>query len=119
MANCTNCTKTKKVGRCGQKLWLGTASGITSAHQLLVTYFLNGDEVSDLVDPIIQGNDIFLDLSDPYFDYYNSYKTYFISLTDANAYYSNGIKINNDGERDCFVVNFGNVSNSGDRLVVV
>ena len=118
MANCTNCVKTKKVGKCGQKLWLGTAVGITT-EQILVTYFINGDEVSEMTDPIIQGNDIFLDLSDPYFDYYNSFKTYFISLTDANGYYSNPIPINNGGDRDCFIVNFGNVATSNARLVVV
>ena len=119
MANCDNFTLTKKVGKCGTRIWLGTSTELTGDEQLLVTYFLNGDEVSVLSEPITEGNDVFLDLTDPYIDYYNQYKTYYISLTDANAYYSNGIQINNDGLRDGFIVTFGNVSNTHDRLIVV
>jgi hypothetical protein len=115
--NCDNFVKTKKVGKCGAKIWLGTAT-TTGTEQLLVTYFINGDEVSVLSTPIIEGNDVFLDLTDPYIDYYSQYYTYYISLTDANAYYSNGIAIDNDGLRDGFIVTFGNVSNTHDRLVV-
>ena len=118
MSNCDNFVKTKKVGVCGSKIWLGTASGITT-EQLLVTYYINGDEVSVLSQPIVQGNDIFLDLTDPYIDYYNPYNTYHISLTDANSYYSDGVKITNGVPRDGFIVTFGNESNNNDRLIVV
>lgn len=118
MSNCDNFVKTKPVGRCGTRIWLGTAS-TTGTESLLVTYYLNGDEVSVMTTPIIEGNDIFLDLTDPYIDYYNAFKTYFISLTDANGYYSNGIQITNGVPRDGFIVTFGNVSNSNDRLIVV
>lgn len=119
MANCDNFVKTKKVGRCGSKIWLGTVTGLVGTEQLLVTYFLNGDEISTLSEPITEGNDIFLDLTDPYIDFYNQYKTYFVSLTDANGYYSDGIPINNGGNRDGFIITFGNLSNTHDRLIVV
>ena len=116
--SCDNYTKTKKVGKCGAKLWLGTAT-TTGTESILVTYYINGDEVSEMTDPIIEGNDVFLDLTDPYIDYYNPFVTYYISLTDANNYYSDGIKITNNGTtHDGFIVNFGNVSNSRDRLIV-
>jgi len=118
MSNCDNFSLTKKVGKCGSKIWLGTATGITT-EQLLVTYFINGDEVSVLSAPIVDGNDIFLDLTDPYVDFYNPYNTYFISLTDANAYYSDGVLLTNDGTHEGFIVTFGNVSNTHDRLIVV
>ena len=122
MSNCDNFSKTKKVGKCGTTIWLGTLPGylVTGTEQLLVTYYTNGDEVSEFVTPIITaGNDVFLDLTDPYVDYYNPYVTYFISLTNNYGYYSDGIQITNDGLRDGFIVNFGNASNTNDRLVVV
>ena len=119
MSNCTNCSKTKKIGKCGSKIWLGTASGLTGTEELLVTYFINGDEVSEMTTPIIQGNDVFLDLTDPYVDYYNPYNTYYVSLTDANGYYSDGIDITNAGTHSCFILTFGNVGTTHDRLVVV
>jgi len=119
MANCDNCSRTKKVGKCGTKLWLGTVTGLTGTEELLVTYYINGDEVSEMTTPIIEGNDVFLDLTDPYLDFYSQYYTYYISLTDANGYYSDGIDITNDGTHSCFIVTFGNVSNTHDRLVVV
>ena len=118
MANCDNFTLTKKVGKCGSKIWLGTAT-TTGTEELLVVYYLNGDEVAEMTTPIIEGNDVFLDLTNPYIDYYSQYNTYYISLTDANGYYSDGIQIENDGLNNGFIVTFGNVSNTHDRLVVV
>jgi len=119
MSNCDNFTNTKKVGKCGGKLWLGTAT-TTGTEQLLVTYYTNGDEVSEMTTPIIEGNDIFLDLTDPYIDYYNPFVTYFISLTDANGYYSDGISITNNGVlHEGFIVNFGNVATTNARIVIV
>ena len=122
MANCDNYTATKKVGKCGTTIWLGTLPGylVTGTEQLLVTYFINGDEVSDFFTPIITGaGDIFLDLTDPYKDYYNPFVTYYISLTNNYGYYSDGVQIFNDGNRDGFIVTFGNASNTNDRLVVI
>ena len=117
MSDCTSYTKTKPVGKCGGKIWLGTVSGLTGNESLFVQYFLNGDEVTDIVNPIIQGNDVFLDLTDPYVDYYNPYKTYYIWLTNSNGYYSDNIQITNNGLNDGFIVNFSNAANAYDRLI--
>lgn len=121
MSNCDNFSKTKKVTKCGTRLWLGTASGLTGTEQLIVRYLTNGDEIIDLSQPIIEGNDVFLDLTDPSLDFYNQYYTYFVNLSDANAYYSDGIKIDNGGEREGFIITFANAKNisGNDRLVVV
>ena len=119
MNECINFTNTLKVGRCGGKIWLGTAT-TTASMELLVTYYLNGDEISDFFTPIIQGNEVFLDLSDPYNDYYSPFNTYYISLTDTNGYYSNGTKITNNGtSHDGFIVHFSDAKNSNDRLVTI
>ena len=115
--NCDNFTKTKKVGRCGTKIWLGTAT-TTGAESLFVKYSINGDEVIEMTTPIVDGNDVFLDLLDPYIDFYNPFNTYFIWLSDADGYYSDGIQITNNGTlHDGFIVNFANVSNNNDRLI--
>ena len=119
MSNCENFSNTKKVGKCGLRIWLGTSTELTGSEELLVTYYLNGDEVSEVSTPIIEGNDIFLDLTDPYIDYYSQYNTYYINLMDANGYYSDGLNITNGGlEHEGFIVHFGNVSNNNDRLVL-
>jgi len=119
MNECINLTNTLRVGRCGDKLWLGTAT-TTASMMLLVTYYLNGDEVSDFFDPIIEGQDVFLDLTEPYPDYYSPFNTYYISLTDTSGYFSNGTQITNNGTaHDGFIVNFSDAKNANDRLVTV
>lgn len=118
MSNCDNFSKTKPIGKCGTRIWLGTAT-TTGDESLFVQYFLNGDEIVEMTTPIIEGNDVFLDLTDPYLNFYNQYKTYYIWLSDSNGYYSDGVSITNNGDHEGFVVNFSNVSNSNDRLVVL
>lgn len=119
MNECINFTKTLKVGRCGEKIWLGTAT-TTGSEMLVITYYLNGDEISDFFTPIIEGTDIYLDLNDPYKDYFSQYNTYFINLTDASGYYSNGVQISNNGTlHDGFIVNFSDARNANDRLIAV
>jgi len=116
---CINFTNTLRVGRCGGRIWLGTAT-TTPSMMLLVTYYLNGDEVSDFFDPIIEGEDVFLDLTQPYEDYYNPFNTYYISLTDTSGYFSNGTQIANGGTtHDGFIVHFSDAKNANDRLVTV
>ena len=117
MSDCINFTKTLPVGRCGTRIWLGTATTV-GTEALFVKYFINGDEVTEMTTPIIEGNDIFLDLTDPYVDFYNPFNTYFIWLSDASGYYSDGIQITNGALHDGFIVNFANISNNNDRLVV-
>ena len=120
MNNCSNFSKTNPVGKCGTKIWLGTNTGLTGDESLFVQYFLNGDEVTTMVTPIIEGNDISLDLTDPYVDFFNQYKTYYVWLSDSNGYYSDETPITNNGvEHDGFIINFGNVSNTHDQLVVI
>ena len=119
MNECLNFTKTLKVGRWGDKIWLGKANYLAGM-MVLVTYYLNGDEISDFFEPIVDGDNIYLDLSNPDEDYYNQYKTYYISLTDTSGYYSNGIQMTNEGlTHDGFIVNFSNAENARDRLVIV
>ena len=116
---CVNFSNTLKVGSCGTRLWLGTATTL-GTEMLVVTYYLGGDEVSDFFYPIIEGEDIYLDLQEPYPDYYNSFNTYYINLTDATGYYSDGISITNNGTTHSgFIVNFSSAKNEDDRLVVV
>ena len=117
--NCDQFTKTKKVGKCGTKVWLGTAT-TTGTEDLFVRYQINNDEVVIVTTPIIQGNDIFLDLTDPYVDFYHPYATYFIYLSDANGYYEEGITITNGGlVHEGFIVNFSNAPTDNDRLIVI
>jgi hypothetical protein len=117
--NCDNFTKTKPVGKCGTKIWLGTRQNLTGDELLFVRYILNGDEVEVSTDPIIQGNDIFLDLTDPYIDFYSQYNTYYIWLSDSNGYNSDGLTIrNNKADHDGFIVNFANVAIGTDRLII-
>ena len=85
MSNCDNFTKTKPVTKCGSRIWLGTNSSLTGDEQLFVKKVINGEEDIVLVDPIIEGDNIFLDPSDPYLDYYNPYFTFFIWLCVAVA----------------------------------
>ena len=119
MNKCINFTNTLQVGRLGSKIWLGTAT-TTGSEMLVVTYYLNGDEVSDFFNPIIDGNDVYLDLSDPYQDYYSSFNTYYVNLTDASGYYSDGIQISNKGIlHDGFIVNFSDAKNANDRLITI
>ena len=115
---CENFTNTCKVGKCGAKLWLGTVANLTGNESLFVQYFLNGDEITEMTTPIIQGNDVFLDLTDPYLNFYSQYNTYYVWLSDSNGYYSDGTQIENNGLHDGFIINFGNVATTHDRLVV-
>lgn len=116
--NCEDFTKTKPVGKCGTRIWLGTAT-TTGTESLFVRYVQNGDEIIEMTDPIIEGNDVFLDLTDPYIDFYTPYNTFYVWLSDADGYYSEGLQIENNGLHDGFIVNFANVSNNNDRLVTV
>lgn len=117
--NCDNFTKTKPVSKCGPKIWIGSKQGLIGDELLFVKYYLNGDEIEVSTTPIIQGNDIFLDLTDPYVDFYNPYNTYYIWLSDSNGYNSDGTPIrNNKTDHEGFVVEFANVSGGTDRLVV-
>lgn len=119
MSDCSNFTKTKPVGKCGTRIWLGTAT-TTGTESLFVKYLTNGDEIVEMTTPIIEGNDIFLDLTDPYIDFYNQYNTYSIWLSDSNGYYSDGIEITNNGvSHEGFIVTFANVSNNNDRLITI
>lgn len=119
MNGCINFTNTLQVGRCGDKIWLGTATTVGS-EMLIVTYWLNGDEVSDFFTPIIEGDDVFLDLSDPYQDYYSPFNTYYVSLSDVSGYFQGGIQISNKGSlHDGFIVNFSDAKNAGDRLITI
>ena len=119
MNECQNFTNTLKVASCGERIWLGTST-TTPSMMLLVTYYLNGDEVSDFFTPIIEGTDVFLDLTEPYPDYYNAFNTYYISLTDTSGYYSNGTTIANGGNsHDGFIVHFSDAKNANDRLVTI
>ena len=119
MNECINFTNTLRVGSCGDKIWLGTAI-TTETMQLLVTYYLNGDEVSDFFDPIIEGSNVFLDLTTPYTDYYNPFNTYYISLTDTSGYFSNGTQLANGGNsHDGFIVHFSSAKNADDRLITI
>lgn len=116
---CTNFTQTLRVARCGAKIWLGTATN-TPTMMLLVTYYLNGEEVSDFFTPILDGDNVFLDLTEPNPDYYSPFNTYYISLTDTSGYFSNGTQITNNGTaHDGFIVNFSDAKNANDRLVTV
>jgi len=116
--DCDNFTKTKKVGKCGTRIWLGTATTV-GTEALFVKYSTNGDEIIEMTTPIIEGNDVFLSLNDPYIDFYNPFNTYFIWLSDASGYYSDGIQITNNGTlHNGFIVNFANVSNNNDRLII-
>ncbi len=72
--------------------------------------FQNGDEIIDMFPPIIEGNNVFLDLTEPYPDFYNQYNTYYVWLSDSHAYYSDGIQVTNNGLHDGFIINFGNVA---------
>ena len=119
MNECINFTSTLKIGRCGSRIWLGTAT-TTASMMILVTYYLNGDEVSDFFTPIIDGNDVYLDLTEPNKDYYSPFNTYYISLTDTGGYFSNGTQITNNGStHDGFIVNFSDAKNAEDRLVTI
>lgn len=116
---CDNFTKTLKVGRLGGSIWLGTAT-TTETMMILVTYYLNGDEVSDFFTPIIDGIDVYLDLTEPYPDYYSQFNTYYVSLTDTGGYFSNGTPITNNGTtHNGFIVNFSDAKNANDRLITV
>ena len=116
---CLNFTNTLRVGRCGSSIWLGTAT-TSGDEMLLVTYYLNGDEVSDFFTPIIDGNDIYLDLSDPYKDYYSPFNTYYVSLTDVGGYLSSGSQITNNGTtNDGFIIHFSDAKNAIDRVIPV
>lgn len=117
MNECVNFTNTLIVGSCGDKIWLGTATFVEGM-MLTVTYYLNGDEISDFFTPIVDGDNIFLDLSDPYPDYYNAFNTYYVSLTDTSGYFSGGVQLTNEGvSHDGFIVRFSTAKNSRDRLL--
>jgi hypothetical protein len=117
MENCNTFTKTKPVGKCGTKLWLGTGT-FTGTETIFVKYYLNGDEVIEATDPIFEGNNIFLDLTDPYIDFYNSYNGSYYIWVSYNGYYSDGTQITNSGNHDGFIVNFANVKVTHDRLII-
>jgi hypothetical protein len=120
MNECSEFSKTLKVGRCGDKIWLGTTDSYVVGMMILVTYYLNGDEVSDFFTPIVVGNNIFLDLTEPNKDFYNPFNTYYISLTDVSGYYSNGTPITNEGtSHNGFIVNFSTAKNGVERLITV
>lgn len=120
MFECENYTNTLKVGRCGTRIWLGTYDSFVEGMQLLVVYYLGDEEISDFFEPIIEGNNVFLDLSVPGNDYYSPFQTYYISLTDVSGYFSNGLKITNNGiTHNGFIVNFSDAKNANDRLVTV
>jgi len=119
MFECQNFSNTLKVSRCGTKIYLGDAA-YTEGMMILVTYYLNGEEVSDYFNPIVDGNKIYLDLQEPFPDYYSPYNTYYISLTDVSGYFSNGTPLANNGNtHDGFIVNFSDAKNSDDRLIAV
>lgn len=82
--DCTTFTKCKPVGRCGTRIWLGKNTSLTGNELLFIKYYLGNEEVIESVDPIIVGNDVFLDLTTPYIDFFNEYiSSYFVWLSDA------------------------------------
>ena len=119
MNECSEFSRTLKVGSCGDRLWLGTAI-YSAGMMVLVTYYLNGDEISDFFEPIVEGDNIYLDMTEPNRDFYNPFNTYYISLTDVSGYYSNGTQLTNEGTLyDGFIVNFSTAKNGVERLIAV
>ena len=94
--DCSNFTLTKPVGTCGTRIWLGKKAGLTGNEILFVQYSLGGNLVTEATTPIIEGDDVFLDLTDPNKDFYNEYiASYSVWLSDA--YLSDFKQINNGG----------------------
>jgi hypothetical protein len=121
MNECSEFSRTLKVGSCGDKLWIGIYSEpLPNGIMILVTYYLNGDEISDFFTPIREGNNVFLDMNEPNKDFFNSFNTYYISLTDVSGYYSNGTPLTNEGTlHNGFIVNFSTAKNGVERLITV
>ena len=116
--NCENFTLTKPVGNCGTRIWLGKNTSLTGNEILFVMYFLGGNEVVEATTPIIDGDDVFLDLSDPYVDYYNSHiSAYYVWLSDA--YLSEYKQLTNNGTNHDGLILMFNGSTSQDIAVTV
>ena len=82
--SCQDFTLCKPVGHCGTRIFLGKNTNLTGNEILFVEYSMGGNPVTEATTPIIEGNNVFLDLTDPNKDFYNTHiASYKVWLSDA------------------------------------
>ena len=117
MSLCDNFTLCKPVGACGTRIWLGKNTSASVNDILFVKYYLGGNEVIEATTPIIEGTDVFLDLSDPYADFYNTHiPSYQVWLSDS--YLSEYKLLTNEGSEHEGLILIFNGATSQDKAII-
>lgn len=114
---CENFTLCRAVGSCGTRIWLGKNSNANVLTNLFVKYYLGGNEVIKVTTPIIEGDNIFLDLTDPEADFYNSHiPAYYVWL--SNGYLSDYMQLTNGGSQHDGLILIFNGNTTQDIAIV-
>lgn len=115
--NCNDFALSKPVGACSSRIWLGKNTSASANDILFVKYYLGGNEVVYSTTPIIEGDDVFLDMTDPYADFYNNHiNAYYVWLSDA--YRSDYKQLTNGGtDYNGFILIFSGTSTQ-DKVIL-